>query len=247
VKQNDKNPFRGRRFTAEIILWAVRWRLPFPISYRDHERRVADRGVQVDHTTLFGWIEASAPERDKRLRPHPTNGSWHVGETCLRVKGEWLCLCRAVDAPGQRSDFPLWAKRDAVAARRFFREALRQPHAVDPRTITVDRNAAHPIATKAMRKDGTLRGFATLRQVTLLNAVVEQDHRRIERLARPGLGFKSFATASQRIAGYEVMAMVRKVQAASAPANDRQAQTEFIATRLSTAARTGRLCGHRLS
>jgi transposase-like protein len=78
-----KNPFKGRQFTAETILWAVRWYLQFPISYRDLEPMFADRGVQVNHTTLFRWIQAYAPELDKRLRPHlrRTNGSWRVDET----------------------------------------------------------------------------------------------------------------------------------------------------------------------
>ena len=75
--------FKGRQFTAEVILWAVRWYLQFPISYRDLERMLADRGVAVDHTTICRWIQAYAPELDKRVRPHlrPTTGSWRVDET----------------------------------------------------------------------------------------------------------------------------------------------------------------------
>src|SRR3712207_8446277 len=78
AKQKNKNPFKGRQFTAEIILWAVRWYLQFPISYRDLACMLSDRGVRVDHTTLFRWIQAYAPELDKRVRPHlrTTNGSW---------------------------------------------------------------------------------------------------------------------------------------------------------------------------
>ena len=89
-KQNNKNLFKGRQFTAEIILWAVRLYLQFPISYRDLERMFSDRGIQVDHTTLFRWIQAYAPELDKRIRPHlrMTNGSRRVDETYIRVKGE---------------------------------------------------------------------------------------------------------------------------------------------------------------
>ena len=127
VKRKNKNPFKGRQFTAEIILWAVRWYLQFPISYRDLERMFSDRGIQVDHTTLFRWIQAYAPELDKRIRPHlrMTNGSWRVDETYIRVKGKWVYLYRAVDAAGQTIDFLLSPKRDAAAARRFFRKALR--------------------------------------------------------------------------------------------------------------------------
>jgi transposase, IS6 family len=238
VKQDNKNPFKGRQFTAEIILWAVRWYLQFPISYRDLERMLADRGVHVDHTTLFRWIQSYAPELNKRIRPHlrTTNGSWRVDETYIRVKGEWVYLYRAVDATGQTIDFLLSAKRDAAAARQFFRKALKQPHTVNPRTITVDKNAAYPIAIKLMKRDEKLWRFAKLRQVKFLNNIVEQDHRRIKRLVRPGLGFKSFDTAARTISGYEIMAMVRKGQVASAPVNDTHAQRDFIATLFSDAA-----------
>jgi transposase, IS6 family len=238
VKQKNKNPFKGRQFTAEIILWAVRWYLQFPISYRDLESMLSDRGVQVDHTTLFRWIQAYAPELDKRTRPHlrMTNGSWRVDETYIRVKGEWVYLYRAVDVAGQTIDFLLSPKRDAGSARCFFRKALGQPHTVNPRTITVDKNAAYPIATKAMKREGTLWRFTKLRQVKFLNNIVEQDHRRIKRLARPGLGFKNFRTAARTIAGYETMAMIRKGQLTSIPANDMKAQSDFIARLFQVAA-----------
>jgi len=232
AKAGKKNPFKGRQFTAEIILWAVRWYLQFSISYLDLERMFADRGIQVDHTTLFRWIQAYAPELDKRIRPHlrMTNGSWRVDETYIRVKGEWVYLYRAVDSAGQTIDFLLSPKRDAAAAKRFFRKALKQPHTVNPRTITVDNNAAYPIAMKTMKR------FAKLRQVKFLNNIVEQDHRRIKRLVRPGLGFKILMTATRTIAGYEAMAMIRKAQVESAPANDMGAQRDFIATLFGAAA-----------
>src|SRR4051794_1814140 len=86
--------FKGRQFTAEVILWAVRWYLMFPISYRDLELMLLDRGVTVDHTTLFRWIQAYAPELEKRIRPHlrTCNGSWRVDETYVKVKGRWTYL-----------------------------------------------------------------------------------------------------------------------------------------------------------
>jgi transposase-like protein len=165
VRRNSKNLFKGRQFTADVILWAIRWHLQFPISYRDLECMLADRGVRVDHTTLFRWIQAYAPELEKRIRPHlrPTNGSWRVDETYIRVKGEWVYLYRAVDAAGQTIDFLLSPKRNGAAAPRFFRKALKQPNTVNPRTITVDKNAAYPIATKAMKRDGELWRFTKLR------------------------------------------------------------------------------------
>jgi transposase-like protein len=189
----------------------------------------------VDHTTLFRWIQVYAPELDKRVRPHlrMTNGSWRVDETYIRVKGAWVYLYRAVDAAGQTIDFLLSVKRDAAAAKRFFRKALKQAHTVNPRTITVDKNAAYPLA---MKRAGELWQFAKLRQVKFLNNIVEQDHRRIKRLVRPGLGFKSFASASQTIAGYEAMAMIRKGQVVGVPPNDMGAQRDFITTLFGAAA-----------
>src|SRR6202050_5990133 len=83
------NCFKGRQFTAEAILWAVRWYLMFPVSYRDLELMLLDRDVEVDHTTIFRWIQAYATELEKRIRPHlrMSNGSWRVDETYIRVKG----------------------------------------------------------------------------------------------------------------------------------------------------------------
>ena len=99
------NCFKGRQFTAEVILWAVRWYLMFPVSYRDLESMLLDRGVEVDHTTIFRWIQAYAAELEKRIRPHLrlSNGSWRVDETYVRVKGRWTYLYRAVDSRGRRS------------------------------------------------------------------------------------------------------------------------------------------------
>jgi transposase, IS6 family len=238
VKQGNKNPFQGRQFTAEIILWAVRWYLWFPISYRDLECMLADRGIRVDHTTLFRWVQVYALELDKRMRPHlrVTNGSWRVDETYIRVKGEWVYLHRAVDATGQTIDFLLSPKRDAAAAERFFCKALKQSHTVNPRTITVDKNAAYPIAAKAMKREGALWRFAKVRQVKFLNNIVEQDHRRIKRLVRPGLGFKSFTSASQTIADYGAMAMIRIGQVVNVPTNNMGTQRDFIATLFGAAA-----------
>src|SRR5215212_3697191 len=140
--------FKGRQFTAEVILWAVRWYLMFPISYRDLELMLLDRGVEVDHTTIFRWIQAYAVELEKRIRPHlrMSNGSWRVDETYVKIKGRWRYLYRAVDSRGQTIDFLLSARRDAEAAKRFFRKALGQPHIVNPRTITVDKNPAGCVA-----------------------------------------------------------------------------------------------------
>lgn len=147
-----------------------------------------------------------------------------------------MYLYHAVDARGQTIDFLLSAKHNAAAARRFFRKALKQAHTVNPCTLSVDKNAAYPSAAKIMKNNGELWRFAKLRQVKYLNNIVEQDHRRIKRLVRPGFGFKSFHTARRTIAGYEVMATVRKGQVAVIPANDMSAQATFVAALFGVAA-----------
>jgi transposase-like protein len=207
------NCFKGRQFTAEVILWAVRWYLMFPVSYRDLELMLLDRGVEVDHTTIFRWIQAYATELEKRIRPHlrTSNGSWRVDETYIRVKGRWTYLYRAVDSRGQTIDFLLSARRDTAAAKRFFRKAIAQRHIVD------------------RKSDGQLWRRTRLRQCKYLNNIVEQDHRRIKRLVRPGLGFGSFRTARQTLAGFETMAMMRKGQVRKIDGHDIRGQAAFIA------------------
>ncbi len=221
-----------------MILWALRWYLAFPISYRDLAVMLADRGVMVDHTTLFRWVQAYAATLEQRVRRHlrPCTGSWRVDETYIRVKGVWTYLYRAVDSLGQTIDFHLSARRDAAAAKRFFRKALRQPHTVNPRTITVDKNPAYPRAVRDLKRSGQLWRFSRLRQRKYLNNIVEQDHRRIKRLVRPGLGFGSLRTARRTLAGYEAMAMIRKGQVRNVGRRDMQAQAALVAGLFGTAA-----------
>ena len=100
---------------------------------------------------------------------------------------------------------------------------------MNPRTITVDKNAAYPKATAEMKQDGELWRRSRLRQVKYLNNIVEQDHRFVKWLIGPGLGFGSFWTARRTIAGYEAMAMIRKGQVRNMGGSDIRSQAEFIA------------------
>ena len=135
----------------------------------------------MDHTTIFRWIRAYAAELDKRIRPHLriSNGSWRVDETYVKVKGRWMYLYRAVDSHGQTIDFLLSAKRDTEAAKRFFRKALAQPHTVNPRTITVDKNRAYPRAAAEMKRAGELWRFSRLRQCKYLTDVFDKRFWRV--------------------------------------------------------------------
>jgi len=223
--------FKGRHLTSKVILWALRWYFAFLVSYRDLALMLADRGVVVDHTTLFRWVQAYAAKLEQRVRRHlrQCTGSWRVDETYIKVKGAWTYLYRAVDSLGQTIDFLLSARRDAAAAKRFFRKAQAQPHTVNPGTITVDKNPAYPRAAADMKRAGELWRFSRLRQCKYLNNIVEQDHPRIKRLVRPGLSFSSLRTARRTLAGYEVMAMIRKGQVYNIGGCDMPAQAAFIA------------------
>src|SRR2546428_1013297 len=143
---NHPSLFKWRHFQADIILCAVRWYLRYALSYRDVEELRRERGISVDHTTVFRWVQRYAPELDQRCRPHLslTNDSYRVDETYLRIKKPWHYLYRAVDSQGQPLDFLLSPTRDADAAERFFRKVLCAPHTTLPRVITVDKNAAYP-------------------------------------------------------------------------------------------------------
>jgi len=189
-----------------------------------------ERGVEVDHTTIHRWVQAYAPELDKRVRSHlqPTNDSWRVDETYIPVKGEWKYLYRAVDSQGKTLDFLLTAKRDATAAERFFHKTLNATHTQTPRVINVDKNAAYPKATDALTAKQTLPKTVELRQNKYLNNLVEQDHRFIKRLVNPDMGFGSFNTARRTLRGYEAMNMIRKGQVQGIAQGDVQAQVEFV-------------------
>jgi len=183
-------------------------------------------------------VRTYAAKLEQRVRRdlRPCAGSWRVDETHIKVKGAWTILYRAVDSLGQTIDFLLSARRDAAAAKRFFREALAQPRAVNPRTITVDKNPAYPRAVTDMRRAGELWRFSRLRQRKYLNNIVEQDHRPIKRLVRPGFGFGGLRTARRTLAGYEAMVMIRKGQVHTVGGRDMQAQAVFVAGLFSAAA-----------
>jgi transposase-like protein len=206
--------FKWRHFLPEIILLNVRWYCRYPLSYRNLEEIMAERGVEVDHSTINRWVLKYAPELDKRVRPHlkPTKDSWRVDETYIKVRGAWKYLYRAVDSAGNTLDFMLSAKRDGKAAARFFRKVLKGQHTGSPRVITVDKNAAYPAAIDALKADETIEKETELRQSKYLNNIVEQDHRAIKRIVKPMMGFKTFNSTRRTLGGIEAMNMIRKGQ-----------------------------------
>ena len=226
----QKQPFKWRHFLPEIILLCVRWYLRYPLSYRNLEEMMLERGLTIDHTTVYRWVQAYSPELDKRCRKYlkSTNDSWRVDETYIKVKGDWKYLYRAVDSNGNTLDFMLSASRDAQAAKRFLRKVLKASHHHWPRVINVDKNAAYPIAFDSLVEDKSLPDDCELRQNKYLNNLVEQDHRFIKRLVKPSMGFQSFNTARRTLRGYEIMNTIRKGQINGIVKGDVLGQIKFI-------------------
>ena len=217
--------FKGSQFERDIILWAVRWYVAYPISYRQLEEMMGERGVAVDHSTLNRWVIKYAPEFEKvfRRRQCPVGRSWRLDETYVKIKGKSAYLYRAVDKGGHTIDFLLTPTRDRDAAEAFLRKAIRTQGL--PEKITIDKSGAN---TAAIQHYNTMYKTAiAIRQCKYLNNIVEQDHRAVKRLTRSMLGFKSFWTARCTIAGMEVMHAIRKGQLATAVDRPRTPAEQF--------------------
>ena len=186
--------FKWRQFEPEVILLAVGWYLRFSLSYRDVEELLAERGLFVDHVTVWRWVQRYAPEMERRLRKRlkATNDSWRVDETYVRVKGKWTYLYRAVDSEGATIDFLLSAKRDAASAERFLAKALGGANHPAPRVINSDKDAAYPPAIVQLKAEAALEEKCHHRPVQYLNNVLEQDHRTIKRRVNASQYFRSF-------------------------------------------------------
>jgi len=191
---------------------------------------MAKRNVQVDHVTIWRWIQYYALELSRRCRRElrNTNGSWRVDETYLRVAGKWTYLYRAGDSTGDPIDFLLSPKRDAAAAKRFFQKALRSPNHPRPRVVNVDGNPAYPRAIDELKGSRELGRRCRCRPVRYLNNIVEQDHRAIKRRVRAMQGFRSFHSAWRTIQGIETVNMIRKGQIRWLPKDDILGQAAFI-------------------
>jgi putative transposase len=200
--------FKGAHFPPEIILMGVRWYLAYPLSTRHVEELMAERGVTVDHSTINRWVIKYSPQLEEAFhrRKRPVWISWRLDETYIRVKGQWKYVYRAVDKHGKTIDFLLTEHRDAEAALKFLKKAIRRNGL--PETITIDGSTANDAAIKRYNQE---HGTAiAIRQVKYLNNIVEQDHRAVKRVTRPMLGFKSFHAAHCTLVGIELMHMPKR-------------------------------------
>jgi len=204
--------FKRRRFPAEIILLCVRWYCKYGISYRDLAEMMQERGVEVDSSTIYRWVQRYAPEIEKRVRQYQgfRSGSWRVDETYVRVGGRWKYLFRAVDKHGQLIDFMLSDRRNTRAAYRFLRKALKLMSDYPPFSITTDRLASYPKAIRRLQSEGLLSKAVEHRASKYLNNVIEADHGALKRIIRPTRSFQRMKTASATLRGFEVMRMIRR-------------------------------------
>ncbi len=212
LKRRSKDDFKGRHFEAGLIVQAVSWYLRYPLSYRDVEELLLERGLEVDHSTVNRWVLAYAPLIERRLRPFrkPHCGSIRVDETYVRIRGEWRYLYRAIDKHGEAVDFLLTARRDLEAAKRFFRKMLKDGPLLSPDRIGTDGAGTYPGAIAAARKEGRLARDPVHYVTKHLQQGIESDHFRLKKnMPRVG-GFQSFNTARRSIQGFEAMLWLRK-------------------------------------
>jgi transposase, IS6 family len=189
-----------------------------------------ERGLNVDHSTIFHWVQRYAPEINKRIRQHlkMSGTSYRVNETYIKVGKTCKYLYRAVDKEGQTIEFMLSAKRDVSAAKRFFKKMMRAEHLRLPFSISVDKNAAYPEAFSGSQEERVVPKDCKLRRVKYLNNVIEQDHRFVKKKVRASQCIKSFHTAERTLEDIEAMNMMRKGQVKRLAGSDARGHAKFV-------------------
>jgi len=192
-----RSAFAGFRFPPDIIVLAVRWYLRFGLSYRDVEELLTERGVEVDHVTVYRWVQRFAPLLAEAARPcrHRVGDRWQVDETYVKVAGRWRYVYRAIDQFGQVIDVLVSAQRDARAARRFFERAIGTT-SVAPVEVVTDRAPTYPVVLDE------LLPAAWHRTDQYANNHIEADHGRLKARLRPMRGLKQDRSARVVIAGH---------------------------------------------
>jgi len=184
---------------------AVRWYLRYGLSYRDVEELLAERAIYVDHVTVYRWVQRFTPllADAARFTRHSPGDRWFVDETYVKVNGVWRYIYRAVDERGQVIDLLLSTRRDAAAARRFFRRALRTLLVV-PNEVVTD---AAPVCPAVLEE---LLPAAWHHVEQYANNRIEADHGQLKRRLRPMRGLRTDGTAQVVIAGYAFVQNLRR-------------------------------------
>jgi transposase-like protein len=197
--------FAGFRFPPEVIVVAVRWYLRFGLSYRDVEELLVERGVEVDHVSVYRWVLRFTPLLAEAARPcrHRVGDRWRVDETDVKVAGRWRYVYRAIDQFGQVIDVFVSARRDADAADRFFQQAIGATK-VTPAEVTTDKAPVYPAVLEALLE------AAWHRTDRYANNGIECDHGRLKARLRPMRGLKQDRSARVIIAGHALVRNVRR-------------------------------------
>jgi transposase-like protein len=216
-----RSAFAGFRFPSDVIVLAVRWYLRFGLSYRDVEELLTERGVEVDHVTVYRWVLRFTPLLAEAARPcrHAVGDRWWVDETYVRVAGQWRYVYRAIDQFGQVIDVLVSARRDASAARRFFDQAIGATK-VTPAEVVTDQAATYPMVLEE------LLPAVWHRTDRYANNRVECDHGRLKARLRPMHGLKRDHSVKVIVAGHAFIQNVRRGHyelAVEEPANRRLA------------------------
>ena len=172
VTARTGSAFSGYRFPDDVIALAVRWYLRYRLSYAEVAELLAERGVAVDPSTVYDWVQAFTPRFLEAARAHRTRAGtrWRVDETLLKVGGRWRYVFRAIDERGQVVDVYLSDHRDEASARAFFERAITET-GVTPTRVTSDKANYYPPALRAL-----LPG-AEHRCSKYLNNGLQCDHR----------------------------------------------------------------------
>jgi IS6 family transposase len=199
-----RSSFAGFRFPPEVITVAVRWYLRYGLSYRDVEELLAERGIEVDHVTIYRWVQRFTPIFIDAARPcrHATGDRWFIDETYVKVAGRWVYLYRAIDQFGQVIDVLVSQKRDLAASRRFFTQALKQ--SPRPAEVTTDRAPAY------LRVLDELLPAALHVVEQYANNPIETDHGRLKSRLRPMRGLKRFRSAQVISVGHAFVQNLRR-------------------------------------
>jgi transposase-like protein len=188
-----------------VIVVAVRWYLRFSLPYRDVEELLVERGVEVDHVTVYRWVQRFTPllADAARFARHSPGDRWHVDETYVKINGVWRYVYRAVDQYGQVIDVLVSARRDANAARRFFQRALTMLK-VRPSEVVTDAAAVYPAVLDA------LIPAAWHHVEQYANNRIEADHSQLKHRLRPMRGLRTDRTAQVVIAGHAFVQNIRR-------------------------------------
>ena len=216
-----RSAFAGFRFPPDVIVLAVRWYLRYGLSYRDVEELLVERGVEVDHVTVYRWVLRFTPLLAEAARPcrHAVGDRWQVDETYVKVAGQWRYVYRAIDQFGQVVDVFVSARRDTKAARRFFQRAIGTMPVASVEVVT-DHAPVYPAVLEE------LLPAAWHRTDRYANNRVEADHGRLKSRLRPMCGLKQDRSARIVIAGHAFVQNLRRGHyelAPEEPANRRVA------------------------